>query len=141
MCVYFMSKCFFGLPQYFENVFVHGFDMLFLCCFCFVVAAFICMFCIFTTYSTSYCWFYELMGPRNVCMYTSTPPYVYMSWCLISNIGSSCYAPALPVTCFGPKKVAEGKYETSFINSSYRRWLLFLPRAIKRKCFQQIVAS
>jgi hypothetical protein len=26
-----------------------------LCCFCFVVAAFICMFCIFMTYSTSYC--------------------------------------------------------------------------------------
>jgi hypothetical protein len=32
---------------------------LFLCCFCSVVAAFICMFCFFMTYSTSYCCHYE----------------------------------------------------------------------------------
>jgi hypothetical protein len=39
---------------------------LFLCCVCFVVATFICMFCIFITYSTSYCCHYKLMDP-HVC--------------------------------------------------------------------------
>jgi len=51
--------------QYFENVFVCGFIILFLCC-CFVAAAFICMFRIFMTYSTSYCCYYELTDPWNV---------------------------------------------------------------------------
>jgi hypothetical protein len=40
-----------------------------LCCFCFVVAAFICMFCIFMTYSTSCCGHYKLMDPWAVCTY------------------------------------------------------------------------
>jgi hypothetical protein len=34
-----------------KKVFDSGFVLLFLCCFCFVFAAFICMFCIFMTYS------------------------------------------------------------------------------------------
>jgi hypothetical protein len=38
-------------------------------CFCFVVAAFICMFCIFMTYSTFCCCHYKLKDPWNVCMY------------------------------------------------------------------------
>jgi hypothetical protein len=42
---------------------------LFLRYLCFVVAAFICMFCIFMTYSTSCCCHYGLIDPWNVCMY------------------------------------------------------------------------
>jgi len=47
-------KLFLCLPlQCFEKVFVCGFVILFLCCFCFVVVAtFICMFRIFVMYST-----------------------------------------------------------------------------------------
>jgi hypothetical protein len=67
MCIL-CDKLFFWSSQYFENVFVYGFDTLFLCCFCFVVAAFICMFCIFMTYSTSYCCCYKLIDPWNVCV-------------------------------------------------------------------------
>jgi hypothetical protein len=40
-----------------------------LCCFCFVVAAFIGMFYIFMTYSTSYCYHCKLKDPWNVCIY------------------------------------------------------------------------
>jgi hypothetical protein len=40
-CVYFMSNFSLISLQYFENVFVCGFVGLFLCCLCFVVAAFI----------------------------------------------------------------------------------------------------
>jgi hypothetical protein len=46
---------------------------LFLCCFSFVVAAFICMYCIFMTYSTSCCCHYKLMDPWNVRMYVKKP--------------------------------------------------------------------
>jgi hypothetical protein len=42
---------------------------LLLCCICFVFAAFIFMFCIFMTYSTSCCCHYKLTDPCNVCMY------------------------------------------------------------------------
>jgi acetolactate synthase regulatory subunit len=54
---------------------------LFLCCFCFVVSAFICMFCIFMIYSTSCCCHYKLKGMDAcvcvcvcvcVCMYVCT---------------------------------------------------------------------
>jgi hypothetical protein len=36
-----------------------------LCYFCFVLSAFICIFCIFMTYSTSYCCHYKLKDPWN----------------------------------------------------------------------------
>jgi hypothetical protein len=36
---------------------------------CFVVAAFICLFCIFMTYSTSYCCYDKLTDPWNLCIY------------------------------------------------------------------------
>jgi len=49
--------------QYFEKVFFHGFFLLFSRFFCFVVAAFICRFCICMTYSTSYCHY----GSARVC--------------------------------------------------------------------------
>jgi hypothetical protein len=52
--------------HYFEKVSVCSFVLL-LWIFCFVVAAFICKFYIFMTYSTSYCCHYRLMDPRNVC--------------------------------------------------------------------------
>jgi len=76
----FHVKLFFVLPlQYFEKVFVCGFVILFLCCFCFVVAAFICMFSTFMAYPTSYCCHYKLMDPWvvswcplcSLCFYTS----------------------------------------------------------------------
>jgi ABC-type transport system involved in multi-copper enzyme maturation permease subunit len=68
LCILYV-KLFFVLSfQYFEKAFVRGFVVLFLCCFCFVVAAFICMFCSFMTYSTSYCCHYELKDPRCVCV-------------------------------------------------------------------------
>jgi hypothetical protein len=41
---------------------------LFLCCFCFVVAPFISVFCFFMTYSASCCCHYKLTDPRNMCM-------------------------------------------------------------------------
>jgi hypothetical protein len=53
--VYFMSNFFVLSLQYFEKVFVCGFVVLLLCCFCFVVAALIRMLCIFMTYSTTQC--------------------------------------------------------------------------------------
>jgi len=51
------------------HVRVCGFVVLVLCFFfCFVVVAFICMFCIFMTYSISYCCHYKLMDPWNMCV-------------------------------------------------------------------------
>jgi hypothetical protein len=37
--------------------------------FCFVLSAFICMLCIFMTYSTSYFCHYKLRDLWNICMY------------------------------------------------------------------------
>jgi len=45
---------------------VYGFIILFMCCY-FVVAAIIYIFCIFMTYSTSYCCYYKLIDSWNVC--------------------------------------------------------------------------
>jgi len=70
--------------QYFEKVFVCGFVILFLYCFCFVVAAFICMFCIFMTYSISSCRHYKLIDPCNVCMYVLLTN--VMQRCLIEQV-------------------------------------------------------
>jgi hypothetical protein len=54
-----------------------------LCCFGFVVAAFICMLCTFTTYSTSDCCHYKRV---YVCMYVCTTiPSVYQNYMLSIN--------------------------------------------------------
>jgi len=46
-----------------------------LCCVCFVVPIFICIFCIFMTYSTSYCCHYELTDPwKCVCVFWKKCP-------------------------------------------------------------------
>jgi hypothetical protein len=56
--------------QYSEKVFVCGFVIL-IVLFLFVAAAFICMFCIFMTYSTSYCYITNLwIHGMYVRMYT-----------------------------------------------------------------------
>jgi len=61
---------FFGLSlQYFGKVLACGFVILFLCCFYFVLAVFICMFCIFMTYFKPCCCHYKLTDPWYVCMY------------------------------------------------------------------------
>jgi len=74
-------KLFLGLSsQNFEEVFVCGFIILFLCCFCSVIAAFICMFSIFMTYSTSYSCHYKLMHPWNACSSQSELYYLSMQW-------------------------------------------------------------
>jgi hypothetical protein len=49
-----------------KKVFVCGFVVLCLCCFCFVLSAFICMLCIFMTYSTSCCCHYKHKDTWNV---------------------------------------------------------------------------
>jgi hypothetical protein len=64
ICEYFVKPFF----MYFEKIFVCGFVVLCLCCFCFVLSAFACMLCIFMTYSTSYCCHYKLKDPWNVCV-------------------------------------------------------------------------
>jgi hypothetical protein len=53
---------------------------LFLYCFCFVVAAFICMFCIFMTCSTYYCCHYKLMDPLYVCVCVCMYVCMYRYW-------------------------------------------------------------
>jgi hypothetical protein len=63
-CVYTLCQTFFVLLlQYSEKVFICGFVVLCLCCFYFVTAAFICMFCVFMTYSTSFCCHDKIMDP------------------------------------------------------------------------------
>jgi hypothetical protein len=59
-----LSRNFFVALQYFEKVCVCDFVVLYLCCFCSVVAAFICM-----TYFTTYCCHYKLTDLWTVCMY------------------------------------------------------------------------
>jgi hypothetical protein len=66
---------------------------LFLCCFYFVVAAFICMVCIFMTYSTSYWFHYKLTDPWNVCVYVCvcmcvcvTEHHVMKAYCVSGGI-------------------------------------------------------
>jgi hypothetical protein len=51
---------------------------LFLYCCCFVVAAFICIFCIFMTYSTYYCCHYNLMDQWNEWMNEYVCRYVWV---------------------------------------------------------------
>jgi hypothetical protein len=63
-----MSNIFVLSSQYFEKVFVCGFIILRLHFFCFV-APFVCILCIFMTYSTSYCCHYKLKDPWNICIY------------------------------------------------------------------------
>jgi hypothetical protein len=58
-----MSTFFVLSLQYFQKV------LSVVSLFSFIVAAFICMFCICMIYSTSYCCHYKLMDPWNVCMY------------------------------------------------------------------------
>jgi len=51
------------------------------CLCCFVLSAFICMLCIFMTYSTSYCCHYKLKDPWNVCMYVCICTYIFSEHC------------------------------------------------------------
>jgi hypothetical protein len=66
MCVLFV-KLFFLC--YLHNILKKYLSVVSLFCFCFVVAAVLCMFCIFMTYFTSYCCHYELRDPWNECTY------------------------------------------------------------------------
>jgi len=68
MCILYVETSVFYL-QYSEKVFVCAFFVLFLCCFGLLLSAFLCMLCIFMTYSTSYRCHYKLMDPLYVRMY------------------------------------------------------------------------
>jgi hypothetical protein len=69
--VYFVFNSFFVCYVY--SILKKYLSVVLFCLCCFVVAAFICLFCIFMTYSTSCCCYYKLMDPWNVrayvCMY------------------------------------------------------------------------
>jgi hypothetical protein len=68
-CVYFMSNLFSVLSsQYFEKVFACGFIILFLCPFCFVVAAFICVLYIYDLFHILLLPL-QTYGSMEVCVY------------------------------------------------------------------------
>jgi len=104
------------LCQIFCVIFTVFWKSICLRCFCFVVAAFISMFCIFMTYSTSYSYHYILMDPwihvriyylyMYVCMYVTIlkPQWWNTTPCRLSTIAHSVYSHLETVTSIGNQR-------------------------------------
>jgi hypothetical protein len=99
MCILYVKLYFVLYLQYFEKVFVCGFVILCLCCFCFVLSAFLCMLCIFMNYSTSYCCHYKLKDPWNVCVYICVCVGVCVCYVYVRVLCVSLYVRARARVC------------------------------------------
>jgi hypothetical protein len=98
LCILYVKLVFFCVlsSQYFEK-YLSVVLSFFLCCACFVTAAYICIFCIFITYSTSYCCHYKFYGSTEFTrMYPKVSELAAWSenckWYSSLPLGANCIA-------------------------------------------------